>query len=93
MRLRFAKDKEENWYQYVVEKEERDIEFVDFTGSTIESNRNDQNAGWIQWRVSPGRPYHHGRPVLDLFYARRDRTLLQYNVRRRSLSQRYGILY
>ncbi|MDE6312954.1 MAG: peptide synthetase [Lachnospiraceae bacterium] len=36
MRLRFAKDKEGNWYQYVVEKEERDIEFVDFTGQTME---------------------------------------------------------
>lgn len=30
MRLRFAKDKEGTWYQYVVAKEERDIEFVDF---------------------------------------------------------------
>ncbi len=36
MRLRFAQDKEENWYQYVVDKEERDIEFVDFTGKTME---------------------------------------------------------
>lgn len=37
MRLRFAYDKkEEQWYQYVVEKEEREIEYVDFTGKTME---------------------------------------------------------
>lgn len=37
MRVRFAYDKkEEQWYQYVVEKEERDIEYVDFTGKTME---------------------------------------------------------
>lgn len=36
MRLRFAADKQGNWYQYVVDKEERDIEFVDFTGKTME---------------------------------------------------------
>ncbi|MGN0437066.1 MAG: condensation domain-containing protein [Lachnospiraceae bacterium] len=37
MRLRFAYDKkEECWYQYVVDKEERDIEYVDFTGKTME---------------------------------------------------------
>lgn len=36
MRLRFAQDKDGEWYQYVVDKEERDIEFVDFTGSTME---------------------------------------------------------
>lgn len=36
MRLRFVKDKEGNWYQYVVDKEEREIEFVDFTGKTME---------------------------------------------------------
>lgn len=36
MRLRFAADKEGTWYQYVVAKEERDIEFVDFTGQTME---------------------------------------------------------
>ena len=33
MRLRFVKDKKDGtWYQYVVDKEERDIEFVDFSG-------------------------------------------------------------
>ena len=36
MRVRFAADKQGNWYQYVVDKEERDIEFVDFTGKTME---------------------------------------------------------
>ncbi len=36
MRLRFAQDKEGNWYQYVVAEEQRDIEFVDFSGSTME---------------------------------------------------------
>ena len=36
MRVRFAADKQGNWYQYVVDKEDRDIEFVDFTGKTME---------------------------------------------------------
>lgn len=36
MRLRFARDKEGTWYQYVVDREERDIEFVDFTEKTME---------------------------------------------------------
>lgn len=37
MRLRFAYDKKEKqWYQYVIEKEEREIEYVDFTGKTME---------------------------------------------------------
>lgn len=37
MRVRFTYDKkEEQWYQYVVDKEERDIEYVDFTGKTME---------------------------------------------------------
>lgn len=37
MRLRFAYDKKEKqWYQYVVEKEDREIEYVDFTGKTME---------------------------------------------------------
>ena len=36
MRLRFAYDKkEEQWYQYVVEKEEREIEYVDFSGNIL----------------------------------------------------------
>jgi hypothetical protein len=36
MRLRFAQDKEGNWYQYVIDKEERYIEYVDFSDKTIE---------------------------------------------------------
>ncbi len=36
MRVRFVKDKDGTWYQYVAEKEERNIEFVDFTGQTME---------------------------------------------------------
>ena len=36
MRLRLAEDKEGNWYQYIVEKEEREIEFVDFSDKTVE---------------------------------------------------------
>lgn len=47
MRLRFAKDKEGNWYQYVVDKEERDIEYVDFTGKTMEE-ANAIMTGWTQ---------------------------------------------
>ena len=47
MRLRFAKDKEGNWYQYVVDKEEREIECVDFTGKTMEE-ANAIMTGWTQ---------------------------------------------
>ena len=36
MRLRFAKDKDDTCYQYVIDKEERDIEFVDFADKTME---------------------------------------------------------
>lgn len=36
MRLRFALDKEGTCYQYVIDKEERNIEFVDFSGVTME---------------------------------------------------------
>lgn len=37
MRARLAYDKKENaWYQYIADKEEREIEFVDFTGKTME---------------------------------------------------------
>ena len=36
MRIRFAKDKEGNWYQYIVDPEEQDIEFVDFSNGTLE---------------------------------------------------------
>ena len=36
MRLRFAADKEGTLYQYVVEKEDREIEYVDFSDKTME---------------------------------------------------------
>ena len=36
MRIRFAKDKEGNWYQYVVDPEDKEIEFADFTDKTVE---------------------------------------------------------
>lgn len=49
MRLRFAHDKEGEWYQYVVEKEERDIEFVDFSGGTME----EAEATMTKWTQVP----------------------------------------
>lgn len=36
MRIRFAKDKDGEVYQYIVAKEEREIEFCDFTGKSME---------------------------------------------------------
>lgn len=36
MRVRFTKDTDGTWYQYVVDKEDRDIAFVDFTGKSME---------------------------------------------------------
>ncbi|MGN0142259.1 MAG: condensation domain-containing protein [Roseburia sp.] len=47
MRLRFAQDKDGEWYQYVVAKEERDIEFVDFTGKTMEEAETVMR-GWTE---------------------------------------------
>lgn len=47
MRLRFAADKEGNWYQYVVDREERDIEFVNFSGSTMEEAES-QMRSWTR---------------------------------------------
>ena len=47
MRLRFAHDKEGNYYQYVVAKEERDIEFVDFSDKTMEEAEKIMTA-WTQ---------------------------------------------
>ena len=35
MRVRFAKDKEGNYYQYIVKHEDQDIEFVDFSNGTM----------------------------------------------------------
>ena len=47
MRLRFAADKEGNLYQYIVDKEEREIEYVDFTGKTMEEAETIMT-GWTQ---------------------------------------------
>lgn len=50
MRLRFAYDtKEKQWYQYVVEKEEREIEYVDFSGKSME----EAEAMMKQWTEVP----------------------------------------
>lgn len=47
MRIRFVQDKDGEWYQYIVEKEEREIEYVDFTGRTMEE-ANEIMTGWTQ---------------------------------------------
>lgn len=45
MRARLAFDKNENeWYQYIVDKEEREIEFVDFSGKTMEEAEAEMTA-------------------------------------------------
>ncbi|HJD13109.1 MAG TPA: peptide synthetase [Candidatus Ruminococcus avistercoris] len=49
MRIRFAKDKEGNWYQYVVNPEEKEIEFADFTDKTVE----EAHAVMQQWTTVP----------------------------------------
>lgn len=49
MRLRFAHDKEGIYYQYVVDKEERDIEFVDFSKGTMEEAEKTMRA----WTAVP----------------------------------------
>lgn len=40
MRVRFTQGKDKEWYQYVVDKEDRDIEYVDFTGKTMEEAKS-----------------------------------------------------
>lgn len=47
MRLRMAQDENGTWYQYVVDKEERDIEFVDFTGKS-EAEAEFVMRGWTE---------------------------------------------
>lgn len=47
MRVRFTCDEDGTWYQYIVEKEDRDIEFVDFTGKTMEEAEKIMRA-WTQ---------------------------------------------
>lgn len=57
MRLRLAEDKDGNWYQYIVEKEERDIEFVDFSGQTM----GEAEAEMRTWTEVPFS--HHDAPL------------------------------
>ena len=56
MRLRFAYDKKENqWYQYIVEKEEREIEYVDFSGKSMEEAEQfaaTAMRGWINMQAT-----------------------------------------
>ena len=47
MRVRLGKDKKGEWYQYILEKEEREIEYVDFTGKTMEET-NEILTSWTQ---------------------------------------------
>ena len=62
MRLRFAKDKEGNWYQYVVDSDDREIEFVaQMDGCAVcargfpdEPDCHDQDAGRLRGRISAG---------------------------------------
>ena len=49
MRIRLAKDKEGAYYQYVVEPEEKEIEFVDFSNGTME----EAEATMQQWTTVP----------------------------------------
>lgn len=45
MRARLAYDQEEQqWYQYIVDREEREIEFVDFSGKTMEEAEAEMTA-------------------------------------------------
>lgn len=44
MRVRFASDKDGTWYQYIVDKEDREIEFADFTGKTMEEAEDTMRA-------------------------------------------------
>ncbi len=47
MRVRLAQDKEGTWYQYIVDKEDRDIELVDFSDRT-EEEANAIMQGWTR---------------------------------------------
>lgn len=57
MRVRFAFDKKENqWYQYVIDKEEREIEFHDFSNVSVEEAEKTMTE-WtrvpFKWEDSP----------------------------------------
>lgn len=47
MRLRFTQGEDGQWYQYVADKEDRDIEFVDFSDKTMEEAEAVMR-GWTQ---------------------------------------------
>ncbi|MCC8168516.1 MAG: condensation domain-containing protein, partial [Clostridiales bacterium] len=47
MRLRLTQDEDGTWYQYVVDHEDRDIEFVDFSDYS-EDEANAIMTGWTQ---------------------------------------------
>ncbi|MDD2979923.1 MAG: condensation domain-containing protein [Hespellia sp.] len=47
MRLRFTQDKEDNYFQYIVEKEEREIELVDFSNQSMEEAQ-EQMRKWTE---------------------------------------------
>ena len=49
MRIRFAKDKDGTWYQYIADPEEQEIELVDFTGKTME----EAEAEMQKWTTVP----------------------------------------
>ena len=49
MRVRFAKDKEGTWYQYVMDPEEKDIEFKDFSNVSLE----EAEAEMQKWTTVP----------------------------------------
>lgn len=57
MRLRFAQDKEGNWYQYVADREEREIELVDFRDQSME----EAEAVMRGWTEIPFE--HHDAPL------------------------------
>ena len=57
MRLRFAEDKRGNVYQYVVDKEEREIEHFDFTGWQ-ECHARDK---LVEWTETPFEPFDSPR--------------------------------
>ncbi len=57
MRLRLTRDKDGNYFQYVVEREERDIEFVDFSDRTMEEAEQEMR----RWTRVPFR--HQDEPL------------------------------
>ena len=57
MRLRFAYDRtEKQWYQYVVDKEDREIEYVDFSHGSMEE-AEEVMRGWTRVPFERGFPH------------------------------------